>query len=510
MVDRARRGAWLQALLVLLAAAWTLGRYGDQEELYHDHGIVLYAGQQVLAGAPPYTAIFDHKGPGAALVCAAGVALGEALGSDDVRGTRFLFLWISAATVAAAFLLARRLLGPGPAPWLAAGCYTCFWSFAATAYSGPEPKTPMLLFQVLALLWAAGRRWLLAGLAASCAFLVWQPLAVFVPVIAVAAWASGPDARPRAGSGGQAEPARSGRAGRRRAVGRVVLGAALPVLAVVGYYAAHGMLFELVDGVALFNLTLMENEATLYANVRALQQAMLLFYKPAGLVIAVGLFALVPLALWRWRRFGGALARDPFFCVLASFPLPVLWSLLDFQGGPDFFVFLPYAALGFAWLVGVGLERALDLAELDVIGRAAVGALAVLAVWSSGWILMDALGPARLGDQRRALAAFEQRHPDARIASVGAPQALVLLERTNPTRYGFVMRGIANHVEAHHPGGYEGWLAALARDADVLLTTRSAAREMGAREQRWQAWLEQNYALEGQVHGPVQAWVRRR
>jgi hypothetical protein len=332
---------------------------------------------------------------------------------------------------------------------------------------------------------------------------------VFVPVIAVAAWACGSDGPTRAASAGQAEPARSGRAGRRRAVARVVLGAALPVLAVVGYYAAHGMLFELVDGVALFNLTLMENEATLYANVRALQQAMLLFYKPAGLVIAVGLFALVPLALWRWRRFGAALARDPFFCVLASFPLPVLWSLLDFQGGPDFFVFLPYAALGFAWLVGVGLERALDLAELDVIGRAAVGALAVLAVWSSGWILMDALGPARLGDQRRALAAFEQRHPDARIASVGAPQAMVLLERTNPTRYGFVMRGIANHVEAHHPGGYEGWLAALARDADVLLTTRSAAHEMGPREQRWQAWLEQHYALEGQVHGPVQAWVRR-
>ena len=36
---------------------------------------------------------------------------------------------------------------------------------------------------------------------------------------------------------------------------------------------------------------------------------------------------------------------------LLSFLAPVIWSVLDFQGYPDFFVFLPYFAISFAWMV---------------------------------------------------------------------------------------------------------------------------------------------------------------
>lgn len=489
---RPDRSGWIIALVILLGAAWTFGRYGDQEELFHDHGIILYAGQQVLEGQPPYVGIFDHKGPGAALVCAAGVAFGELVGSDDVRGVRFLFLWLSAATVAATYLLGRRLFGSGWPGWLAAAAFVGFWNFAIVAYSGPEPKTPMVLCQVLALLFAAERRWLLAGCAASLAFLVWQPMGVFCVGVVAAAWGHG------RGAGS-------------RAVLRSLVGCALPLLAVVAYYAYHGALFELADGLFLFNLGLMENEATLYNNFRAVQQAMLLSFKPAGLLLALGLFAMVPLALWRVRRFGfgRSLLRDPFACLLLTFPFPVLWSLLDFQGGPDFFVFLPYGALGFGWLAHLALQRTGDLAELDVVGRALTGGLAVATLWVGGWILMDAMGPARLGDQRRALATLATRYPDARLGTVGAPQAMVLLELENPTRYGFMMRGIANHVQARHPGGFDGWLRELESSVDVLLTTEMAALEMGAYSERWLSWLEGAYRQGAPLYGRIEVWERR-
>jgi len=112
------------------------------------------------------------------------------------------------------------------------------------------------------------------------------------------------------------------------------------------------------------------------------------------------------------------------------------------------------------------------------------------------------------GDQRRALAAFEEQHAGQRIGTVGAPQVLVLLGLRNPTRYGFMMRGIANHVEARFPGGFDGWLASLDRDLDVLLTTEMAAREMGRFSERWTAWLERHYRRGAPVYGKIEAWER--
>ena len=86
---------------------------------------------------------------------------------------------------------------------------------------------------------------------------------------------------------------------------------------------------------------------------------------------------------------------------------------------------------------------------------------------------------------------------------------MVLLELDNPTRYGFIMRGIANHVEARYPGGFDAWLEALERDIDVLLTTDMVGVEMGSYGERWRAWLASRYTRVDNAYGRVEVWVRR-
>jgi hypothetical protein len=477
----AARTPWLLALVVFLGSAGVFALYGDQGELYHDHGIVLYAGQQFADGVPPYLGIFDHKGPGGALLAGCGVWLGGILGSGDVAGARLLFLLLSALAVAVVFLLTSEALR---SPWpglIAAASFLTYWGFGLVAASGPEPKTPMVLFQALALWLTARRRWFWAGLAGSLAFLVWQPMAVLVAATMFLGW----------------------RLARARGLVAAALGGALPVVATLVYYAAHGALYELVDGLVLFNLSGMENERTLVENLKSLLATSAYAFKTAGVTIPLGGAAVVLLIARCLRERGAGWAADPAAPVLLTFPAPVLWSVLDFQGFPDFFCFLPYTALGFGWLLAGGLEHG----GVGVGGRL----LVVLALAGSAAVGYRLFAPDKLGAQRAATSALVEHHgEDARFLAVGAPHVMVLLERESSTPYLYMMRGIQNHVEAHVEGGFDGWLRELSEyDADVVVTTDYARREMGPYGERFGAWLEERYARGERYWGNCVVYVRK-
>ena len=73
---------------------------------------------------------------------------------------------------------------------------------------------------------------------------------------------------------------------------------------------------------------------------------------------------------------------------------------------------------------------------------------------------------------------------------IGAPEALVLLDRSNVTRYGFIMRGIRHYIDAHEPGGFRGWLQAIS-DAkpDVLIVDENYPRRLRELAPDWHDWL---------------------
>ncbi len=72
--------------------------------------------------------------------------------------------------------------------------------------------------------------------------------------------------------------------------------------------------------------------------------------------------------------------------------------------------------------------------------------------------------------QMRAASKIQERFgKDAKVVSIGAPQLLVLLDKTNPNPYAFVVRGIDCQIAVQTPGGFEGWLRQLqAYDPDVI------------------------------------------
>jgi hypothetical protein len=452
MPSRSRVGAELVLALVVFAAA--LGIYslnGHQGYLFRDDAVFVYGGQQLARGVPPYVSTFEAKLPLATLLCGGGVLLAQALGQDDLLVVRFLFLGLGALCVVAVHLLARELLGSRQAGLLAAAVFVGFWGYGLHALSGPHAKAPMVLFESLSLLLAARRRWFAAALAGSCAFLFWQPMLVYaLAPVALAVLQPGP--------GGS----------RWRSLLAATGGAALPVALLLCLFLAMGGLREMIEAAFVFNLTHLERvPRSLADHLAAAARVVRLGFPWMGVPIVLGLLTTCALYPWRLARSGGSARRllreDPWAALLVTFPLPVAWSLRDFQSYPDFFVFLPYVALGCAALLHLAFESFEARGWLPPRARRP----ALLLVCAA----LVALAGFQYAQQRRDLLPLQRQWAEhvgrlareGSLVSIGVPEALVLLHRTNPNPYVQVCCGMTGWIDARTPGGLDGWLMEIHR-----------------------------------------------
>ena len=506
---RKARGALVLALLVALTlAAYPTQNFGGG--LSRDSAIYLYGGQQLLQGVPPYVSIFDHKGPLTPLLSGAGVFAANLFDASHVITVRGLFIILGCLTIATVYVLGRRLLKSVRGPVFATITFIGFFSFGRYAVAEPEAKTPMLLFQTLSLLLTSQKRWFLAGLSGSMAMLIWQPMAVFTLITLILA------------------AAKPGEVGRRSAVLRTLGGALSPVAVVVLCFYWWGALYELINGAVLFNLRYLDQERLSFlAQVARAAEAIFVGYSSVFVpitiasmlvIVLVGLFAVIRLYVTRLQRIVAtrASARElldsRFAPLLLSLPFPVAWSLMDFQGYPDFYVFLPYVAIGFGGFMDFAIRKAASkhrAAPRKTRRNLSAGVCAVLAFLavssslivvspaqraSSLTIQQHGISPTDLEDQRLAAQEIERRYgEDARIVSIGVPQLLVLLHETNPNPYVFVIRGIDNEIAETTPGGFDGWLQQIqSYNPDVI----ALGPTTGDHEDMLRQWLNENYERE--------------
>lgn len=509
-----KRKRRLKGLLAFaLVAALTLAVYPTQNfggGLSRDGAIYLYSGQQLLQGVPPYVSIFDHKGPLTPLLSGGGVLLANVLDISQVFAVRGVFFVFGALTVAAVYLLSRHLLLSVRAALFSTITFIGFFSFARYAVAEPEAKTPMLLFQTLSLLFTTQKRWFLAGLCGSLAMLIWQPMAVFSAVTLLLA------------------AARPGEMGRRRALGRALAGVFSPVAVVLVLFYLWGALYELLNGAVLFNLRYLDQERlSLLSQLARSTEAVFVGYSSVLVPVAiaslltitlVGFLAVIRLYVVRLHRIvaGGGSTREllnsRFAPVLLSLPFPVAWSLMDFQGYPDFYVFLPYVAIGFGGSLDFAVRRYARShypsphKARRTLSAGLCAVLAVLAIVSSLIVVSPAqrassltvqqhgISPTNLDDQRRAAQEVENRYgEDARIVSIGVPQLMVLLKETNPNPYVFVIRGIDREIAETTPGGFDGWLQQIeGYDPDVI----ALGPTTGDYEPMLVSWLGEHYERE--------------
>jgi hypothetical protein len=137
-------------------------------------------------------------------------------------------------------------------------------------------------------------------------------------------------------------------------------------------------------------------------------------------------------------------------------------------------------------------------------GALPVGAQRFLTVGLCTTLVALAVANESLGSMDKSREVFDQQRQaateiedtfgnDAKLASIGAPELLVLQHRTKPTPYAFISGGIDNYIHAHTPGGFEGWLRELeAYDLDVI-ATRGVK---GTHERKLMNWLRSNYRKE--------------
>jgi 4-amino-4-deoxy-L-arabinose transferase-like glycosyltransferase len=413
----------LGAAAVLIVAAALFSRFGIHGMLSRDESIYAYGGQQVEDGTPFYVSIFDQKTPGAAYLAAMAVAIGNTFGMADIDAIRVTFFIAACLTVVAVYLLALELWGSVPAALVAAVTFASFRGFALDALGGPDAKTPGILLAVLAMLLLARRRWFWAGMCGALAFLVWQPLAVYLAVGLVVAE-------------------------RRRLV---ALGTAVPLAALSVYFWITGAFGDFVQAAFVFPVEgLYRRHETVGERVTHIARIVDIYYHGAVVQFWAGLALLVVLsavALWQ-RRFRDPLVRIvlPTFAVIAAF------SALDFQGYPDVYPLLPYAALGLAGAVAY-------VVRVPVLRPAAVAAaaLAVAVAWTS-FSTGRAEATTLMAQETEATAIQRLLAPGDTILALGDPTPLVLTDRANASRYIFLSSGVAAWQLRSMPHGFDGWM----------------------------------------------------
>ena len=469
-------------LFILALAALVYSMYGFEGVLLRDYSIYLYSGQRMVEGVPPYVSVFDHKGPLPPMLAGLGVMLSKWLNWDDIHTVRLVFFATGCLTVVAVYLLGKNVFRSQVAGLFGALTFLGFYGYAQPATSGPEPKTPMVLFQTLSLSFMSIKRWFWAGFFGSLAFLVWQPMAIF-PLVAFVLAVTRPKEE------------------RYGAALRALAGIMIPLVAVVAYFYYEGALGAFIEGLIFFNINyLVRGDSELGSQLGAAAVNVAIPYGTMLVPILIGLAVIVRLYFLRPYQYR-------FAPILLSFPAPILWSLQDFQLADDFYVFLPYAAIGFGTFLSFVIHRDQVSRPLAVlVGVVLVGvALANTSEQINAGAAYTLKGTnVNLSDQREgALEIKDRLGEDAKLASINSPQVLVLLHRENPNPYLWITAGVDREIDAETQGGFDGWIRELGEfDPDAIVffgegqSILPSAHLTEGRKQKLLGWLNSRYQME--------------
>ncbi|MCW2966787.1 MAG: hypothetical protein JWM71_559 [Solirubrobacteraceae bacterium] len=447
---------WALAVLALLLAVALYTRFSLSDLLSRDEAICAYGAQQWAHGVPFYTSIFDAKGPLSSALGGVAVWVASLIDFNDLTAIRLLFLAFACATAVGVYLLAARAWESQPAGIAAAVTFISFRGFAVDAMGGPDPKTPGVCFAVASMTLLLRRRWFTGGLMGGLALLVWQPLGGYA-VLAVLAAVLGSDAGART-----------------RSAVRAIAGVLTPIVVTFGYYLAAGSLTNLVDGMIVFPFTGVERDPETFGHrLSVITSTVNKYYGDTRVLLWGGLVLLPALVAWQVARRHTSV-KDPLVVAVAGTGLVVaLFTASDFQGYPDVFPLLPYAALGIGGAVGLGV-RAIPLGRARQVaagvGIAATAALAVL-IWHDYSTAADSQRLTRDQQEIEAKRLSRLAGPGGTIWTLGNPAVLVFLHRRNPSRFIYLNAGFDVYVGKRTRGGLPGF-------ADKILASRPAVIEV--------------------------------
>ena len=503
-------GIFLISLIVYLS-------YGMKAYLRLDNSIIVYAGQQMANGVPFYVSIFDVKSPLAYILAGIGVIISRLIGWNDIITIRLLFLLISCLTVVSVYFLMKYLFDSSEVGLLSALLFLCFYGFSYYSAYGPRAKILMLVFEILSIWATAKKKWFWGAFIGSIAFLTWQPMLIF-PVLTICL-----------------AFIQSTQKERILALLTSTGGFLIPLVITSLYFLSYSYnAFEsFLYGTLLFYLLYADRgtsnsflgrvkdslENPLFAIIEGFSAMM--FFIILGFVMIIFLFFLTRS---NYNSFKEMVSEDSFIVIFGSFPVLVVFALIDFQLFPDFLMFLPFVSIGCAKFLESLLpyfKTSIANHHQDIYGLKRINPNRLYTLLILG-IAIGFVFPAELMayyrrayydnrysqtlayQQEQAAKVLERFGKNTSILCLGKPELFVFLNRTNPSRYLFIMMGIDNYIHAVTPGGFEGWIQEIQGiNPDLIAYGRTPNTP---HTQKLLDWIDINYT--STKIGPWQLYVR--
>lgn len=438
----------------MAAAAFLLGAaiallyrpFGHMEA--GDPAIYDYIAQAILRGQLPYRDVVDIKGPGAAHLSALAILAGDLFGLRDIIAIRLLHVLMIGAFCAITYIVAETYLRDRIVAAIAFAVPLMAPRFSMLMITGTQPKLPMIICGLLALLMIARQRPFWAGFFSSLSCLFWQPGLLFAGVaflIFSRYLTSWRDARAL----------------------KVLIGAILPIAATAAYFHARGALSDMFSWTIVYNSTVFGPDAArplgnamarFLAVIKGVFSAdttltwlsshfnrdsalFLALFRSDLLLVAMGAVGLIAFLIGRLQaRIKGReawLSPESFKDALAMPPLIYLaFCMINFQAGPDTIPFFPFIGM-FAGYSISGLARLVNWPRFGHwLPRLSLAAILLVALARAATYKIDGW---TLQDQDREIQKLNAvLGPNDKIYAHGSVEILVLLKRPNLNPYVFL------------------------------------------------------------------------
>jgi hypothetical protein len=390
-----------------------------------DPAIYDYLAQSILRGQLPYRDVVDIKAPIAPYLSAAAIAWGRFFDIGDIFAVRALHTILVGLFSALTFLVANLYLQSRVASVIAFLVPLLREPIVTTLIGGTQPKLPMIIFGLLALLMIAKDRPLAAGAFSMLSCLCWQPGLLFTGtalMIFSRYFTSWRDLKAL----------------------RVLAGSLVPLAIVLGYFYSKGALGDMWAWTMTYNYSVFGPDfgTTPGGAIRHIVQiARQVFSREVVIVFLStigGVWFLVDRVRTRSRR--AAVESPDLFRDALVFP-PLIYGafmVVNFQGPPDLIPLLPFLGIFAGWLFVHVLMTGLLSRPLarSVICVAALAVILGVVVARAGTFK---LGGLKLQDQVIGVEQLKQElQPGDKIYVHGAVEILVLLNAPNLNPYVFL------------------------------------------------------------------------
>jgi len=475
----------LAAAAFLLGVAVTLAYRPFSQVVRGDCGIYDYIAQSILRGQMPYRDVIDPKAPGSMYLSATAMAIGRSIGARDVIAVRWLNVLMAGLLLAITFLTAEAYLRSTIAAVIATLIPLLPENFALMMTKGTQPKLPMMIFGMLALLLVAKGRPFWAGFCSMLSCLCWQPGLLFAGTAFLVfsryltSWSD------------------------RRAV-KVVAGAAVPLAVVLLYFYSKGALTDLWSWTITYAYSVFRPEGQKPLG-QALTQLWKISHRELGSDLILPGLSLIGFVMYATERARARLTEgfrsiDLFRDAILIPPVVYLiFCIIDFQGGPDLIPFLPFIGLFAGWflietgrLIGSSLLAKKSALRIEWKSAAPLLALAVMLVLILVRTTRYKQPSWNLEDQAKAIGQItDYLGPDDRIYVHGTAEILVLLNRPNLNRYIALDSGADDYIAAQKAGGFKDVIDEIESAAPKLVAI-SRLRNVRHRKELAQ-WVEGHY-----------------